>query len=343
VTPSAAHFHHEAILYAGPGSLAAAAVPPVRDAVAQGEAVMAVLPTWSNELLRCGLGPSADGVEFMDMRAVGQNPARIIPLWREFVDRYAQAGRRTLGIGEPVWAGRGAAALIECRHHEALLNVAFADSNFRLLCPYDTTSLGASVLAAVGASHPIVSRWGNDGGAGGGAARGLRGDASGDPHRVAGAGADPGGEVTVERDVPDSAPADLFAEPLPAPPRDAREYAFDVSTLSQVRRFVDLYATQAGLDGLARRDLMLAADELATNSVRHAGGSGMLRIWTEADRVVCEVVDSGHITDPLVGRRRPGPTDAGGRGLWMANQVCDLVQIRTSPAGTTVRVHKSRT
>lgn len=344
VTPPAAHFHHEAILYAGPGSLAAAAAPPVRAAVAQGEPVMVVLPTQTNELLRGALGPFADGVEFADMQAVGQNPAQIIPLWREFVDRHAQAGRRTLGIGEPVWASRGAAALVECRHHEALLNVAFAaDSDFRLLCPYDTTSLGSSVLAAVGASHPIVSRWGDGGGAGGAAARGLSGDPSSDPHSVIGAGAAPGAELAVQRDVPGDAPADLFAEPLPAPPPDAREFAFDVRTLSQVRRFVDLFATEAGLDAVARRDLMLAADELATNSVRHAGGSGLLRIWTEPDRVICEVVDSGHITDPLVGRRRPGPSDAGGRGLWMANQVCDLVQIRTSPTGTTVRLHKGRT
>ena len=31
--------------------------------------------------------------------------------------------------------------------------------------------------------------------------------------------------------------------------------------------------------------------------------------------------------------------DATGRGLWLANQLCNLVQIRSSPEGTTVRLH----
>ena len=43
-------------------------------------------------------------------------------------------------------------------------------------------------------------------------------------------------------------------------------------------------------------------------------------------------------TEPLVGRERPaGP--AGGYGLWLANQLCDLVQVRSFPAGSVVRLH----
>jgi hypothetical protein len=34
-------------------------------------------------------------------------------------------------------------------------------------------------------------------------------------------------------------------------------------------------------------------------------------------------------------RAAPG----GGRGLWVVHQVCDLAQIRSGPAGTTIRVH----
>ena len=46
----------------------------------------------------------------------------------------------------------------------------------------------------------------------------------------------------------------------------------------------------------------------------------------------------GHLADPLTGRLTP-PLDApGGRGLYLVNQLCDLVQVRSSPQGTTVRV-----
>ena len=32
----------------------------------------------------------------------------------------------------------------------------------------------------------------------------------------------------------------------------------------------------------------------------------------------------------------------GGRGVWLANQLCDLVQIRSGAAGTVVRLHARR-
>ena len=51
--------------------------------------------------------------------------------------------------------------------------------------------------------------------------------------------------------------------------------------------------------------------------------------------MICELRDRGRIEDPLAGRRAPGSEQLGGRGLWIANAVCDLVQIR---AGA-VRLH----
>lgn len=81
------------------------------------------------------------------------------------------------------------------------------------------------------------------------------------------------------------------------------------------------------------------ADELASNSVRHGGGSGQLILWARTPHAVCEVRDAGLITDPLVGRRRPGfRLEHGGAGLWTANQLCDLLLIHSTPAsGTAVR------
>jgi len=85
---------------------------------------------------------------------------------------------------------------------------------------------------------------------------------------------------------------------------------------------------------------VLAVNELATNSIRYGGGRGEMLLWREGQTLLCEIRDEGHITDPLVGRSRPAPEANNGRGLWLANQLCDLVQIRSSPAGSRVRVHK---
>jgi anti-sigma regulatory factor (Ser/Thr protein kinase) len=105
-----------------------------------------------------------------------------------------------------------------------------------------------------------------------------------------------------------------------------------------VREHVERGASAAGLDRAAAEDLVLAAHELASNSVRHGGGQGWLRSWCEPGAFVVEVSDSGRIDDPLVGRQVTDPTSEHGRGVWMANQLCDLVQLRSSPAGTVVRL-----
>lgn len=107
----------------------------------------------------------------------------------------------------------------------------------------------------------------------------------------------------------------------------------------------ELVAERAGESGLSRaraKALVLAVNEIATNSVRHGGGSGTLRVWEEGDFVVCQVEDRGRIEEPMVGRRQPVADEPGGRGLWLANQLCDLVQVRTFEQGNVVRVHMAR-
>ena len=54
---------------------------------------------------------------------------------------------------------------------------------------------------------------------------------------------------------------------------------------------------------------------------------------------MCEVADQGRMQDPLSGRLDVDYERASGRGLWMVNHLCDLVQLRSSEAGTTVRLH----
>ena len=118
--------------------------------------------------------------------------------------------------------------------------------------------------------------------------------------------------------------------------------AFGPASLSAIRSAVSVYALAAGLSPERADDFVLAVNELVGNSIRHGGGVGELRLWTDEDILVGEVSDRGTITDPLAGRRRPAPEHAGGRGLWIVNHVCDLVQIRSSPRATVVRLHIAR-
>ncbi|HEU4737242.1 MAG TPA: sensor histidine kinase [Solirubrobacterales bacterium] len=297
-----AGFRHEALIYSDPDQFLAASVPFIATGLAAGEPALVAVSERNAELLRGELGADPEGVEFVAMEELGRNPARIIPLWRDFLD--GQAGRPVRGIGEPIWPGRDAAEIDECQRHESLLDFAFSGSpGWSLLCPYDAAALPDEVLAAISRSHKSVNR------------DGAR-EASGEYLSA----------------------SDCFAGALPDRPLETEAFAYDRTRLSAVRRRVKRVAEAAGIAPQGTADLVVAASELAANSVAHGGGAGTLRTWREREHLLLEFEDRGTIDEPLAGRLRPTPTQEGGRGLWLANQLCDLVQIRSSAFGTTVRL-----
>jgi anti-sigma regulatory factor (Ser/Thr protein kinase) len=301
-------FRHEALLYAGMAAFLEGTVPFVRGGLDAGEPVLVVESAAKIALLRAELGSDAGLVHFADMAAVGANPARIIPAWRDFVNQYGGHGRRLRGIGEPIWNGRTPVELIECQRHESLLNTAFATGDpWWLLCPYDTQAMDPAVIDEARRSHPYLTD-------------GTSFHASNDYRGLAACGAP-------------------FDVPLPEPRSGVHELAFDASTLVEVRALAGRSAADAGLSQSRAANFVLAVNEVATNSVVHGGGKGSFRVWREAGALSSEVRDSGHFDNPLVDRELPAPGASGPRGLWLANQLCDLVQIRTFPGGSAVRLH----
>jgi hypothetical protein len=65
----------------------------------------------------------------------------------------------------------------------------------------------------------------------------------------------------------------------------------------------------------------------------------MTRIWHDGDEVVTEVSSGSGVQDMMAGRRRPAADALEGRGLWLINQVCDLVELRSGTSGMTLRMH----
>ena len=109
--------------------------------------------------------------------------------------------------------------------------------------------------------------------------------------------------------------------------------------LAAIRAVVHGYAVKAGLTEARAIDLVLAVSEVAANTVRHAKSPGSLQIWHDAHEIVCQLHDEGKITDPLAGRRSPSLDANGGHGLWIVNEVCDQVDLRSDETGTTIRLH----
>jgi anti-sigma regulatory factor (Ser/Thr protein kinase) len=300
-----AGYRHEALLYCGVAEFLSGTVSFIRRAVSAGDPILVVVTAEKIALLRQQLGAEAENVSFADMASVGDNPARILAPWRAFVQDNAGSAQ-LWGIGEPIYPERSPTELAECQLHEALLNVAFdVATPFWLLCPYDLEALTADVIDEAHRTHPFI--------------------AHGEERQA----------CEAFRPVD---PAGPFDRPVPPRPAGADHMSFETGDLRRVRAFVTARAEQAGLDQESADAMVLAVNEVATNSLWHGGGHGELRAWTAGPSLVFEVSDQGHITSPLVGRLRPATDARGGAGLWLANQLCDLVQIYSSARGTTVRV-----
>ena len=307
-TARADRFRHEALFYSGWSEFINGTVPFIREGLTAGEPVLVVESLEKIQTLRTALEEDADRVFFADMSAVGANPARIIPAWRDFVTRYGVPGKSLRGIGEPIWSNRTADELVECQRHESLLNVAFGHGRpWLLLCPYDTAALDSAVIDEARRSHEFVV----DGGSSRESEhfRGI--EACGAP----------------------------FSVPLRPTPAGIDELTFERDGLRHVRELVRKHSIVVGLDQSKADNLALAANEVATNSIVHGGGRGTVRVWEDAGRVICEVRDRGVFDLPLADREAPGPDPSSPRGLWLANQLCDLLQIRTFHGETAVRHH----
>ena len=98
------------------------------------------------------------------------------------------------------------------------------------------------------------------------------------------------------------------------------------------------WGAASGLPTDRLTDLLIAISEVAGNSVEHAGDGGTMRYWRHSGSLIYEIRDRGHIRDRLAGRLPPPWDQESGRGLLMVNLLCDLVQLRSGPSGTTVRL-----
>jgi anti-sigma regulatory factor (Ser/Thr protein kinase) len=255
-------------------------------------------------MLQAALGPYDSEVQFVDLSAVAANPARIVPTWVEFGRR--NPDRPLRGISEPLWPGRRPEEVVECQLHEGLLNVAIdPDQPLWLRCPHNVAELPEPVAQAALHSHPTVVDAGT-----------YRGSTSyGGLHHV------------------DS----IFRSPLPPAP-DCDPIRFGRSDLRLLRSHVGDFARAAGLSSDQCRALVSAVAEIAVYSIRRGGGPAELRTWLQPNAVVCQITDSRVLKDPLVGARAPVTREDENRGLWLANQISDLVQIRSTAQGSLTRV-----
>jgi anti-sigma regulatory factor (Ser/Thr protein kinase) len=149
-------------------------------------------------------------------------------------------------------------------------------------------------------------------------------------------------------------PSPLFVDPhrfiphstaVPQPPASAPAITcLTGADVPAARHFTRAEVRRAGLPDDVVDDVVLAVSELVSNALTHGRPPARLSVYTERESgqapvLVCHVRDDGGVAvDALAGYAPPTDLGTSGRGLWMARQLCDSVEVSTAGGPTHVRV-----
>jgi anti-sigma regulatory factor (Ser/Thr protein kinase) len=298
---------HPALVYGSVDEFLVAMVPYVEAGIDRGEPVFAAVGTEEASALRAEVG-DVRGVHVQDTNEWHPVPATRLRAFHLFVNEQLRAGAGRIRLaGEPVWGAVGRPEFVrEWARYESILNAVLAPFPVTLVCTYPEWRLDPEIVQDALLTHPSL---------------GINGGSRPSEHF--------------------EDPASLVARwnpPLSPPPADAERAAPVQPTAA--RAFVTEKAERGGVSPRRILDLVLATSEIASNVMAHGGGRATLLSWRDGDYFVCQIEDEGAgLADVLAGYRPPSLAQESGRGLWLARQVVDLLQIVPTPTGTAVRLY----
>lgn len=241
--------------------------------------------------------------------------------FRRYLADEHRAGRRAHVIAEPdpargVDAGLRADRVAAYLEYEAICNRTYALGASTVTCVWDCRNHPATVIDRVRATHPYV---------------------------VTAAGRMPSPDYLQ----PERYLTECRRLPMRRPPAhvDHDVSVGGVAELSGLRSAVGGWAADHRFDGEAMEDIVTAVVEVATNGLRHGDPPVRVRAWHQGGTLVVQCDDAGFRSVPAeAGFLRPDPVAAvaGGRGLWLARQLADMVMLSSEPGRTSVRLHFPR-
>jgi anti-sigma regulatory factor (Ser/Thr protein kinase) len=289
-----ARLAHQAFLYDGAEQFADAMAPLVRAGVERGDKVLVAAKRASTEALREELGSDSAGVELHDTLEWHPRPVHRLMAVQRTLAALPPDGS-LLALGEPVWTG-SAATRREWARYESTINVALADAPLRFICLYDRSELPESILDHGRGTHPEV---------------------------VEGSVACP----CATYEPPADFVRELDAGGRAERGRDHYDIAFD-GDHHAFRSLLAGLAVECGMTPDRAEELVLAANEVTTNSVIHGEPPIAARCWVADGDFVCEISDGGPgVADPFAGWTLPEPGAPGGWGLAVARRICDALEV----------------
>jgi hypothetical protein len=308
-------FQHWVCIYDDDQQFLQTAVPFLTEGLDRGEPVLAVATPANLELLGAALGDRGGDVDYADSAFFGRRPPqRVAAFYRYWKARGSKhegsqpaRGNGVRILAEPVWAGRSSREVTAWTRMEAALNVTLAPTSITMICLYDARTLDQDIVSSALRTHPV--------------------------------------QVVASHPIPSAHYADpaAFARscdtgPLADPPADAAAFEFD-GDLRRLRRFIADRAATHGVTGDRADMLVLAVSEVGAYLKSRWPASAAVRAWEQPGAVVCDFRQPGaSISDPFIGLRPaelvPGDSD----GLWLTNQICDWMEIRSGADGCTIQL-----
>lgn len=287
---------HETSIFGSDAELRETALPFLSEGLDAQDPTYVVLGPRAESLVRREIG-EPEGLYYIPAREAYVNPATTVKSYRDVCVAATTAGAEQVRfITEVPHPGFGTAWDWWGRY-ESAVNEIFADLPVWAICTYDERTTPTPVLDEVLRSHPYV--------------------------------AGPGGAHTSNRAF--EPPSDFLARRscLYTDPIEAGEPLVELvdPTLIEARSLASGIA-RAFLGAEAADNLALAVSEVVANAQRYGRPTVELRLWAAPNRVLASVQDRGPgIQDVTLGLAPVEPERTGGRGLWIANQLCDHLSI----------------
>lgn len=311
-------FRHAALIAGRDEDLLAALVPELRRSVEVYDEVLLVVSEHRRHLLMAATTDLGDALTWGDPGGFYQRLGFAYERFRRYLAERQRAGRRVHVIAEPdltsgVDAGTRGDRAAAYLAYEAVCNDAFEPYGSPVTCIWDSRHHPRAVIDGARAAHRHL--------------------------------------LTVDgfRPSPQFLAPDRFLgarrhSPLPAPPEpvDRDRVLHDVAELGELRSVLGKWTAGHGFSAAAAEDVVAGVVEIATNGLRHGLPPVRVRAWHARDTLILQCDDvGGRPVPPGAGYHRPQLAGArpGGRGLWLARQLADVVLIESVPGRTSVRLH----
>ncbi|MCR6485108.1 MEDS domain-containing protein [Amycolatopsis sp. OK19-0408] len=300
--PAEPRFRHQGCVYGSDAEFLAMAVPFARDGLRRNEPVLVATTAANLELLHAVMGADVDRIAFAEPGYFGRRPTRLAGALHRYWTRHratAPTGAVRV-LGEPARTGGGSEEGA-WRRIEAGFNVSLASTTIWLICPYDTRTVDAAVVADACRTHP---------------------------------------ECVVSGEVRPSAlftsPASEGAPGAAAPPGAAAELFRFEGDLVAVRRHVLDRASPLLRSEHAATMFGIAVGEAIAYLVGHGIDRAAVWVRPAAGRVVCTLHSDRPVAGPaFYGLRHATRT---GASLWLTDEICEWLDISSDAAGCTIEL-----